>query len=350
MWQELVWNVDFLRGLIFFTFGILAAIFLIPWMLRHIQRERDKRLARNLLRQWGVDCIGAIMRLKPLLTPPIEIEGYSHTTSSGGWGADLPAFLFWKDIREGKKKPEGAANIMHQAISNLLFSDKERKMKTAPPNKTYPFSGGDPEVPRAMIKRVLNPMYAKLEIFDLELLPINELEMAMSALEAFSQRGAIPRDGFSSYALHLAQAMEKFASYLWKLENWSSDVAIESQINNRRGIASSHFSIAITLGSFALISKGLSQVFIGSTSALFFISGLLLLFNGKMTRPITDMLQSLKVGYMPIFLGLISLTIVSFTKNLVTLGLVSYIIAYCFLTLNISVNLFKAHKRKRATG
>ena len=65
-------------------------------------------------------------------------------------------------------------------------------------------------------------MYEKIEIFDVELLPIGELEMAMSYLDSFSQQGYFTRTQFMSYALHLAQSMEKFEKYLWKLANWSN--------------------------------------------------------------------------------------------------------------------------------
>jgi len=238
LWQQLVWNISFaqqlLAGCIFLVLGVVAAIILIPLILRHLQAERDKQLAKALLKEWGGDCIAAMMRLRPPGAPMIEIEGYSHTTASGGFGSDLPVFLFWIDIREGKREPGGAAQVIYEAFGEGLYSDEERAMTGVAPDKMYPFCSGDPEVPRAMIKRILNPMYAKLEIFKLDQLPINELEMAMSYLDAFSQRGHINRYGLSSYALHLAQSMEKFAKYLWGLENWSQNTSWISRLRARR--------------------------------------------------------------------------------------------------------------------
>ncbi len=158
------------------------------------------------------------MRLKPL-GHIIEIEGYDPYTESGGYGSDLPIFKFWEDIREGKRNPDGVAMIIYNAFQKTLFSDEERRMKSIPDIK-YPLSVGETAVPTAMMKRVIDPMYAKLEVFELNLLPINELEMAMSYLDTFKQLGYIKRSTFCSYALHLAQSMEKFGVYLWKLEKW----------------------------------------------------------------------------------------------------------------------------------
>jgi hypothetical protein len=64
-------------------------------------------------------------------------------------------------------------------------------------------------------------MYAKIEIFDVELLPITELEMAMSYLESFSKEGSFTMYQFMSYAFNLAESMEKFEKYLWKLDGRS---------------------------------------------------------------------------------------------------------------------------------
>lgn len=210
---------DIAQGPIFFILGTIAAIFFIPRTIRRFQEKRERQLAKTLLRGWGGDCIAAMMRLKPVAAM-IEIEGYGHSRGPGHYSVDLPIFLFWEDIREGKGDPGDSANIIHQAFQKVMFNNEERAMKAAPPDVKYPLYSGNLEVPKAMIKRILNPMYAKLDIFELELLPINELEMAMSYLNGISQSGFIRRYAFISYALHLAQSMEKFADYLWKLEGW----------------------------------------------------------------------------------------------------------------------------------
>lgn len=335
MWQELVWNAEFARGLIFFALAILAAIFLIPSILRRLQAERDKRLAKALLKKWGGDCTGAMMRLRPPIFQSIEIEGYSST-------GDETVFQFWWDIKEGKRGPDGSAKIIDNALTKAIFSDEERTGKESLPDETYPFFRGDPAISKAMIGRILNPMYAKLEIFDLELLPINELEMAMSQLDTFSQLGHMTTLGFSSYAYELARSMEKFAKYLWKLENWSHEAETEEELGDTKTTAKSHFGIALALCTLALISKGLPQIVVGSTGTLFLIASIILFFNNKGTRVIIRTLLSLNVGYLSIFLGLVASTIVSFQNNLVMLGWFLFIGAYGFLIYNI----VKAFHRK----
>lgn len=349
MWQDIVWDIDFaqqlLVGFIFLILAISAAILLIPNILRRLQTARDKHLAKALLKEWGGDCIGAMMRLKPI-GHTIEIEGYSHYTESGGYGSDFPIFKFWKDIKEGKRNPDGVAMIIYDAFQKTLYSDEEKAMKSIPSLK-YPLSIGETAVPTAMIKRVLNPMYAKLEVFELDRLPINELEMAMSYLDTFKELGYMERSTFGSYALHLAQSMEKFAKYLWKLENWSHKAEIKERTENTKTTASTHLSIAIALFALTLISNRLPQIVVGSTSTLFLISSVILFFNNKRTRVIVRRLLSLDVGYLLIFLGLVALTIASFQNNLVTLGYVLFGGAYGFLIISMILKFIKALSYKR---
>ena len=287
------------------------------------------------------------MRLEPFWTPLIEIDGYGHATPSGGWSSSLPAFSLWNDMKEGKRTPEGAANIIHQALSKVLFSDEERAMRSSPPDTTYRFSSGDPEVPRAMIRRILNPLYAKLEIFDLELLPIGELEMAMSYLDGFSQQGAMTRYGYISYALHLAQSMEKFGKYLWKLENWAESKTVGLQPTAIQSDARTYLGIAIALSGLAIISHGGPQVVAGITGLFFAMASAALFLHRRVPTAITNRILSLQVGYLSIFLGLVSVTIASFTHNQVALGIFFYVFAYCFLASSILLALRKAPRDQK---
>lgn len=205
-----------------FLLGIFASIFIVPPILKKQQQVRENRLAKTLLREWCSDCIAAMMRLKPITPEQMQIEDYGKTLGSGGYVSELEVTTqFLKDIREGKRKPDGSAMVINSALEKALFSDEELTSKGPLPDVRYSFCSGDPAVPRAMIQRVLNPMYAKLDIFELEHLPIHELEMAMSDLVTMSQQGCITRNAFLPYALHLAQSMERFAAYLWKLKGWS---------------------------------------------------------------------------------------------------------------------------------
>lgn len=221
MWQELIWNIEFLRGIILLALGIIAAIFIIPWVLKRLQAQRDIRLARGLLKQWGGGCIGAISRLLPIGSR-IEIEGYGHDSNSGRPVGD-PMTLYWKDIREGKKNPKGCGMIIGKAVEKSVYTEEEFKWKEVPPEQTWPFHNGDPDVPRSWLRGILNAIYSKLDIFDLNMLPIQELEMALSSLDSMSQNGYVTRTKYTSFSHHLAQAFEKLATHLWNIESWSTN-------------------------------------------------------------------------------------------------------------------------------
>ena len=223
MLHELIWNIDFVRGLIFFALTVLAAVWLIPWAIERLRRKREKQLTKTLLKEWGAYCRSAITFMMPHNIQRLQIkEDGSIAESSDGVTVDAIINQVWQDIQEGKRKPDGSAMIINNALEQVLYSDEERKSKGLPPEKRYLFPQSSQAVPRSWLSRILNPMYAKIEIFDVELLPIGELEMAMSYLDSFSQQGHFTRHLFMSYTLHLAQSMEKFAKYLWKLENWSN--------------------------------------------------------------------------------------------------------------------------------
>jgi len=125
----------------------------------------------------------------------------------------------WQDIENGRREPDGSAMIINNALEKVIYSDEERKNKELQHQKIYPFSSNQASITRLWVRRILNPMYAKIEIFDLKSLPIGELEFVMSDLEKFSQQGYFSRHQFMSCAYHFALAIEKFAKYLWKLEN-----------------------------------------------------------------------------------------------------------------------------------
>ena len=152
MWQELIWNIESLRGIIFFALGIVAAILLIPRILKRLQAEREKRLAKALLTHWGSDCIGAMMRLKPPRETIMQIEGYVSNTESSKYTSDEQTVTqFWHDIRDGKRNPDGAGIILGKAVERSLCSDEEWAMKTTPPDIRYPFHDGEPpKVPECM--------------------------------------------------------------------------------------------------------------------------------------------------------------------------------------------------------
>ena len=224
MWNELIWNVDFLRGLIFLVIGILAAVLLVPWIVKSVQAEREKRLSKALMRRWSHTCMFAITGLK--LDEQISVRPSFESSESGNWdvkgyeSAGQTIFNLWIDIRSGKRKPDKATLIIIDALEQGLYRGKVSKATEMEGEKKNSFKSSIEWI-RSEVKVVLNTMYAKIEIFDVELIPIRELEMAMSYLDLFSEKGSFTMPQFLSYAFNLAESMEKFEKYLWKLENWS---------------------------------------------------------------------------------------------------------------------------------
>ena len=353
MWQALVWNVGFLQGLIFLALGISAAVFLIPRIVRSLQAQRDERLAKALLRQWGHICIGAITADKP--DTETEQKARMELFESGDW--DLSGYAsteqtidqLWEDIRNGKREPDGSAMIIYNALEQVLYGDEERANKGTPPEKKYPFPSSQ-AVPRSWVRRILNPMYAKIEIFHVELLPIGELEMAMSYLDSFSQQGHFTRHQFMSYALHLAQSMEKFAKYLWQLEGWATKVVIEEQKENTKSKAGVFLCIAIALFTFFIISDGRLKVFLFLTGVSFAVSTIILRINSKATARPRKWLHQSDVDYLAIFLGLVSVVIALSQSGQGILTGVVLIAAYIFLIVNIlrSLGIIKRKENNKA--
>jgi len=217
-----VWQIVVQVG-IGFALGILASIKIVPW----ISERQQRRLVKSLLRRWGGDSITAIMRLKPPAAKRMFIEGYEEREDHSDLASDLRITgQLWSDVKEGRRKPDGIAMVIYQALEAALQPEgKKKKAKTPATEEKLPFGEGEPETAQATIKRVLNPMYAKLEIFDLASLPVNEMELALGQLEKAERNGHYTASMYDTYALNLAQAMERFAEYLWRLEGWDGESA-----------------------------------------------------------------------------------------------------------------------------
>jgi len=222
MWDELIWNIEFARSIISVAIGILVASFVIPWILK----QRDRRLAKDLIREWGHLCMNAILVLKP--DTETEQKQRFELFEKGDW--ELEGYIsagkiindIWENIEKGKEEPDGSAIIIENALEKVIFSDEERNKKELSYKEKYAFGSNQEHLIRLWVRRILNPMYAKIEIFDVELLPIEELELVMTALDKFSKQGGFSKYEFMSCAYHLALSMEKFGEYLWELENWSN--------------------------------------------------------------------------------------------------------------------------------
>jgi len=223
-WDSLV------LAIIFFVLGIVLAIFLIPKEIKRLEGKRDRHLIKGLLREWGAHCERAIV-----LAMPMDVrnkwlrikEDGGIVESNGGFRVNEIISQVWKEIREGEREPKGSAMLVSKAVNEVMYSDEEKKgertlIESDPKYKLEDIFGRERELPKAFISRILNTIYAKLEIFDMKLLPIIELEGVMEHLELFRAKDEIIRSQFILYAGKLAKSMEMFGIYLWKLENWSN--------------------------------------------------------------------------------------------------------------------------------
>ena len=224
MWRELIWNIEFLRGLIFIVVGIVAAILLVPGIVKRMQVEKDKRLAKELLRRWSHTCMFGITGFKPdqrgAQYPRFESSESANWDLKGYQEAGTTISHLWLDIRTGKREPIAVTSAIADALEGGLYRGKESRDKELPGEKEYSFYSSAGWI-RSLVRGVLNTMYAKIEIFDMELLPITELERAMGYLESFSKEGSFTGYEFLSYAMNLAESMEKLEKYFWKLDNRS---------------------------------------------------------------------------------------------------------------------------------
>jgi hypothetical protein len=211
-------NPELVVQVCLFVLGILAAIFFIPREIRRLEERRNEELVKGLLREWGRDCEAAITVIMPAGSKKFVIkEDGGIVESSDGVGIDAIIVGVWQEIIEGRRVPDGLGSIIDSAVQKTILSDEEGEGKGSGVEQVYLLRG---DVPKAFVSRVLNPMYAKLEIFDLKLLPIHELELVMDYLESFRQRGTMTRYKLVSYVHHLGESMEKFGKYLWRLEKW----------------------------------------------------------------------------------------------------------------------------------
>lgn len=214
-------------GIGLFVAGIVLAIIFIPREIKRLERKKDGELIKELLKEWGADCERAIV-----LAMPMDVrnkwlrikEDGGIVESNGGFRVNEIISQLWKGIREGEKEPKGSAMLVSKAVYEVMYSDEEKKgertlIESDPKYQLEDIFGRERELPKAFISRILNTIYAKLEIFDMKLLPIIELERVMEHLEFFRAKDCIVRSQFIIYAGKLAQSMEMFGIYLWKLEN-----------------------------------------------------------------------------------------------------------------------------------
>jgi hypothetical protein len=232
MLDELIWNVETYRalivGVIFFTLSVVVAWKVIPLALERERKKREKRLVKELLREWGGDCERAIV----LAMPSDVRKKWLQTEEDGDIVGCNSGFRFydivnqiWKDIREGERQPEGSAKGVKKAVHEVMYSDEEKKgqrtlVERDPKYQLKNIFGRERELPTAFISRILNTIYAKLEILELKNLPIIELEGARDHLDFFENKKII-RSQIMLYVDKVAKSMEMFGIYLWKLENWS---------------------------------------------------------------------------------------------------------------------------------
>lgn len=211
MWYELIWNVEFLQGLIHIGVGVLAAIIMVPWILRRMEARRNRRLAKELLREWSGNCVSAIALLySNIVKEEEEMVVQVEKNIDGIWG----------EIINAERDPEGSGVLISNAISQGIHSDEEENNNGMRTKKIYGLEG-DLVIERSLIKSIVDPMYAKIEIFNIEWLPIEDMEVAMSYLNEFSELRKCTGEQLMTCVNGLAGSMEMFEKYIWRLDNWA---------------------------------------------------------------------------------------------------------------------------------
>jgi hypothetical protein len=227
-------NIELVVEICMFVLGIVLAIFFIPRGIKRLEERRNRELIKKLLKEWGADCERAIVLAMPMDVRKkwlrIKEDG-GIVESNGGFRVNDIISQVWKGIREGEREPKGSAMLVSKAVYEVMYSAEEKKgertlIESDPKYKLEDIFGRERELPTAFISKILNTIYAKMEIFDLKdlkLLPIEELEGVKEHLEFFRAKDEIIRSQFILYAGKLAQSMEMFGIYLWKLENRSEE-------------------------------------------------------------------------------------------------------------------------------
>lgn len=223
-----VLSIEWVREIILFVLGIILAIQFIPREIKRLEVKSNRKLIKELLKGWGADCERAIVLAMPMDVRHkwlrIEKDG-RVVESDDGFRVNEYISQVWKEIREGEREPKGLAWLVDAAVWEVMYSREEKKgertlIESEPKYQLKDIHGRERELPKAFVSWILNTIYAKVEIFDRELLPVRELEGAMEHLEFFRAKDEIIRSQLILYAGKLARSMEMFGEYLWKLEGW----------------------------------------------------------------------------------------------------------------------------------
>jgi hypothetical protein len=112
--------------------------------------------------------------------------------------------------------------------------------------------------------------------------------------------------------------------------------------------AYTHFGLGVALFAMSLLASGVWQVVIFVTAAVFLLSSILLRFvNEWLPNRLAQLLITVPVGHLTIFLGLIALAIALIEKGQVILGGVVIAIAYFGLLAGIGRAIVLAHSESR---
>jgi hypothetical protein len=212
-----------------FVVGIVAAIFLIPREIKRLERKKNGELIKALLKEWGEDCGRAIVLAMPMAVRSkwlrVKDDG-GIVESKDGFTVYEIISQVWAGIREGERDPNGSGTLVKRAVYEVMYSDEEKEGKKILVDSDLEYVikdiwGRERELPKAFVSKMLNTIYAKLEILELKNLPIKELEGAREHLDFFEEKQKIIRSQLILYTNKVADSMEKFGIYLWELEEWS---------------------------------------------------------------------------------------------------------------------------------
>jgi len=185
-----------------------TTIFLVERVLRNLQQERDNEARVKILRDIGGDCLGAIQR------GFVGIFGMRGPTLN-----EQPLAGAWRlGIQTGNTPADGLRDTLSLQYQQTVYTEEELHSKNPPRERTVlSNSNKDFDIALVMVLRALGKAYARLELFELEDLPINSLERASWVLRDGKDNGVLSDFEGSVLISHLSGAAEKCGKLLWEL-------------------------------------------------------------------------------------------------------------------------------------
>lgn len=191
--------------------GAIIAIFVVNGVMSYRERQANDKTRRRLLRSIGHDAVGAIDRVYwGIGVAPqggLTLKGHNLNT----------AWYYY--IETGLLNPEGFKDEVYSQYGRAVHSGLTNDN---PPESSVVLTNGhlDFDIGLLMVTRALGRAYARIDLFEPEDLPINDLEQAAQLLRDGKEVGTL--DSFQSASLlaALTTAVERCGVLLCKLKGF----------------------------------------------------------------------------------------------------------------------------------